>query len=263
MNPRRPLGMRKTIQLMIALTLLAWATQTLLAQWALGAPIAATEPAARTLRDLLIADLAQRTGIAPADLVVTFGPKSEKLLALSEPLFELHIEPQGARSLGAVSWRVTVLGETAEQALTIDATARAWQDQLIVQHSLAAGQVIRATDVAERRVLVERIDGDPPLGSAQAAGNQLVRDVKPGTVLTAPMVEPAALVRAGEFVTVTLVHGGVQVKTVALAMDDGALGQSIRARNEATSEVYRLTVTGPQAGDIVAGDAPAAPERRP
>ena len=37
-NPRhpRPLGMRKTVQLLVALTLLAWATQTLFHQWGYG-----------------------------------------------------------------------------------------------------------------------------------------------------------------------------------------------------------------------------------
>ena len=36
-NGPRPLGMRKTVQLMVILTILAWATQTLLSQWGYGA----------------------------------------------------------------------------------------------------------------------------------------------------------------------------------------------------------------------------------
>src|SRR6187551_2090396 len=41
----RPLTMRKKVQLLVALTILAWATQTLLAQWAHGQD-AAAQPAA-------------------------------------------------------------------------------------------------------------------------------------------------------------------------------------------------------------------------
>ena len=37
MNGGRPLGLRKTVQLMVILTILAWATQTLLSQWGYGA----------------------------------------------------------------------------------------------------------------------------------------------------------------------------------------------------------------------------------
>ena len=36
MNPRPVMSMRKTVQLMVILTILAWATQTLFAQWGLG-----------------------------------------------------------------------------------------------------------------------------------------------------------------------------------------------------------------------------------
>lgn len=42
-NGPKPLGMRKTVQLMVILTILAWATQTLLSQWGYGATPAPAE----------------------------------------------------------------------------------------------------------------------------------------------------------------------------------------------------------------------------
>src|ERR687894_804465 len=36
MNNRRPLGTRKKIQVLLAITILVWATQTLLSQWSFG-----------------------------------------------------------------------------------------------------------------------------------------------------------------------------------------------------------------------------------
>src|SRR5262245_23724050 len=45
-NNGRPLSRRQTVRLMIALTILAWATQTLLKQWGFGAEIAATQAVA-------------------------------------------------------------------------------------------------------------------------------------------------------------------------------------------------------------------------
>jgi len=41
----RPLGMRKRMQVVIAVVLLAWATQALLHQWGYGAEVAAQAPA--------------------------------------------------------------------------------------------------------------------------------------------------------------------------------------------------------------------------
>jgi flagella basal body P-ring formation protein FlgA len=43
-NRGRPLGRKQTVRLMIALTIMAWATQTLLKQWGYGAQIPATVP---------------------------------------------------------------------------------------------------------------------------------------------------------------------------------------------------------------------------
>jgi flagella basal body P-ring formation protein FlgA len=44
MNPRPVMSMRKTVQLLVILTLLAWATQTLFAQWGYGGLILANDP---------------------------------------------------------------------------------------------------------------------------------------------------------------------------------------------------------------------------
>ena len=42
-NPRPVMSIRKTVQLMVILTLLAWATQTLFAQWGYGAEVATNQ----------------------------------------------------------------------------------------------------------------------------------------------------------------------------------------------------------------------------
>src|SRR5918993_1048006 len=77
----RPLGIRKTVQLMVILTILAWATQTLLAQWgfgqAVGMPyISGTAPAAevaesREPRESFVPDSnASRAAGSPATLEI-------------------------------------------------------------------------------------------------------------------------------------------------------------------------------------------------
>src|SRR5688572_14630309 len=43
MNNRRPLGTRKKIQVLLAITILVWATQTLLSQWSFGQVVGAED----------------------------------------------------------------------------------------------------------------------------------------------------------------------------------------------------------------------------
>src|SRR3954468_18148493 len=45
----RPLGTRKKVQILVALTILAWATQTLMHQWGFGAEVPAGGPAPAAL----------------------------------------------------------------------------------------------------------------------------------------------------------------------------------------------------------------------
>jgi flagella basal body P-ring formation protein FlgA len=58
------------------------------------------------------------------------------------------------------------------------------------------------------------------------------------------------LAKSGQFVTVTLNQGSVQIRTVARAMESGSYGETIKVRNEDTRDVYDVTLTGPQTATI-------------
>lgn len=200
----------------------------------------------RTLRDELIADLANRLGLPVDNLQVTFRNQDQNVLNISRPLFSYEIEPVRANALGKVIWNVTIRTDTGSRKVTIAAEARAWQDQVVVAKPLAFRQVIRSEDVVQRRALVDQLSDDPLLSLDQAVGQQAARELKPGTVLTARMIDPVQLVRTGQFVTVTLEQGTVKIKTVARAMESGTYGQTIRVKNEATKDVFQVVLTGPQ-----------------
>jgi flagella basal body P-ring formation protein FlgA len=241
-----------------------------------GTPIAATEPVAEqrteeapqeletpTLRNLLIHDLAVRLRVAPEDLHIAFNPKDDAALRLAEPQFKFDIQPKRVRNLGAVSWEVQILtggggatGPKRSQKMAIAATARAWQRQVVLAKPLSFKQTIRASDVTERRILVDVLDDQPLLGLKQVVGQQAAREMKPGLVLTAKTVQPVPLARSGQFVTVVLSRGGVSIKSVARAMEDGSYGQTIKVKNEATKDIYEVVLTGPQEATM----GPAEPE---
>jgi flagella basal body P-ring formation protein FlgA len=105
-------------------------------------------------------------------------------------------------------------------------------------------------------VLVDHVREDPLLKRDQAVGQQAARDLKAGTVLTSRLVDPVPLVHNGDYVTVTLNKGSLQIRTVDRAMEAGAFGQTIKVKNEQTQDVFEVTLTGPQEATI--GALPAA-----
>jgi flagella basal body P-ring formation protein FlgA len=200
----------------------------------------------KSLRQLLIDDLASRLKLAPESLQVTFKSEDESVLRLSEPHFRFDISPHRASNLGQVAWNVTIVSGDGSRRLTIAARAQAWQQQVVVMQPVSVRQLIRDEDIVERRALVDSLSSDPLLTRPQVVGQQAARELKPGTVLTTRLVEAMPLVKSGQLVTVVASEGAVRVRTVARALDNGAYGQAIRVKNEATRDIVRVTVTGPQ-----------------
>lgn len=213
-------------------------------------PPSSDESPAKSLRNLLIEDLSVRLSIPKDKLEVTFNPADDKLLNLSEPLFKFNIQPRRVQDLGDVSWNVAVLSGSGSQKGVVNATARAWQTQVVVSKPLTYGQVIQGDDLAERRVLSDQLPGDPLLAREQAVGQQASRELKVGAVMSAHMVDAVPLAKPGQLVTITLTVGSVRVKTVARAMEAGAYGQAIRVRNETTRDTFEVVLIGPQQGTM-------------
>ncbi len=202
-----------------------------------------------TLRELLVADLAERLSLDPDVLQMHFNPVDDKVLSLSEPHFRFHVEGQRVRNLGNVSWEVTIVADGgASQKTSVNAIARAWQEQLLVRKPMAQKQTIRTEDLVDRRTLVDQMPDDPPMKREQVVGQLVNRDLKPGTVLTSRLVDAAPLAQTGDLITVTVEQGKVQITTAARAMEGGTFGQTIKVKNESTGSTYEVTLIAPKKG---------------
>ncbi|HEV7299657.1 MAG TPA: flagellar basal body P-ring formation chaperone FlgA [Tepidisphaeraceae bacterium] len=206
----------------------------------------------RSLRAQLVSDLASRLSLDRANLQLTFKPTDEKVLNLAEPQFRFTLDARRVRALGTVVWDVTILTDGGQHKTTIQADAKAWQDQVIVDKPIAARQVIRADDVTTRRVLSDETPTDTLVSLSQIVGQQATRNLPAGALMTARLIQAVPLVRAGQLVSVTLGQGGIRIKTVARAAESGTFGQTIKVKNETTRDVYDVKITGPQMG--VVGD---------
>jgi flagella basal body P-ring formation protein FlgA len=211
----------------------------------------------KSLRSLLVEDLAIRLGLPQDQLQVTFNPADEKLLNLSEPLFKFNIEARQVRDLGEVSWNVAMFTGNTSQKGMIKANARAWQNQVVLAKPLAYGQVVQSDDVSEKRILADRLPTDSLLSMNQVVGQQSARDLIVGSVVNARMVNGVPLVKPGQLVTITVTSGAVQVKTAGRAMEEGCYGQTVKVRNEDTRDIFEVVMTGPQQGSMGPLPAPA------
>jgi flagella basal body P-ring formation protein FlgA len=204
------------------------------------------QPASRSLRQILTENLSQQLNVDADTLEISFSPLDEKVLGLAEPYFKFEIKAGRMWNLGPAWWDVTIFTANENKQVNIRATARAWQTQLIVARPLAAKQILEEADFTQRRVLSDSLPVQPLLSLQQCLGQAAALDLKPGMLMTSRMIDPVPLVKAGQLVTVTLTQGSVQIRSVGRALESGTMGQTIKARNETSRDVFDVTITGPQ-----------------
>jgi len=200
----------------------------------------------RTLRDVLIEDYSSRIALPSDTLQISFNAKDDRVLSLREGLFKFSLDPIRAKDLGTLAYDVTITNNGNSQKVSVIGQARAWQQQLVVMNPLAFHQVIREKDLQVRKTLVDRLSLDPMISMSQAAGQQAARELKPGTVMTARLIEAVPLIRTGQLLTITYTQGTIQLRSVAKALEGGTFGQSIQAKNETTGAIFDVVLTGPQ-----------------
>lgn len=207
--------------------------------------------AARTLRDVLIAEVAERFGLPVESMQVRFSPQDEKVLNSTEPNCKFEVDPRRQRNIGDITWDVGLIFSAGRQKVSISAYVRAWQTQIVAIKPIAARQVIAEGDVTEKRVLVDRLSDEGTLTLDQIVGQQSARDISPGVAFTGRMIESVQLAKVGQLINVVIQQGHVQLKWVAEARESGAYGQAIRVRKPGTRDEFSVLLTGPQQGKFV------------
>ena len=216
------------------------------------------ESSGHLLRDLLIAEVAERFGLPVDSLQVRFSQEDEKILALSDSACKFDIVPRKQRNIGDITWDVTVTSDKTRQKHSISANVRAWQSQVIATRPIVNRQVIGEGDVTEKRVLVDRLSDESSLKLDQVVGQQSGRDVSPGVAFTGRMIEAVEVAKVGQLINVIVKNGGVQLKWVAEARESGAYGQTIRVRKPGTREEFAVLLTGPQTGKLISSPSNVA-----
>ncbi len=207
--------------------------------------------APRTLRDVLLAEVAERFQLPLESLQVRFSPQDEKVLGLTDGNFKFDVEPRKQRNIGDITWDVTVISSAGKQRNTISANVRAWQNQIIAIKPIVARQVIGGLDVSEKRVLVDRLPEEGSLTLDQVVGQQSARDLSPGVAFTGRMIEAVQVAKVGQLINILVEQGHVQLKWVAEARESGSYGQTIRVRKPGSRDEFSVLLTGPQQGKLI------------
>lgn len=169
--------------------------------------------------------------------------------------------PQIAVSGGNAPWtgrqRFTVGGVGSEQRVLTFAAVDRLEMVIFAQRAIAAGDLVRATDVALRTN-----SGTTPTQAATSleavVGKEATQAIRPGAIVMTSQLRAPFLVRRGERVSVRARAAGVKVSTYATAQQDGSLGDLIAVQPLEGKDRYFARVSGLRELEVFAGGTSAA-----
>ncbi|MEX0742713.1 MAG: flagellar basal body P-ring formation chaperone FlgA, partial [Phycisphaeraceae bacterium] len=204
--------------------------------------------AGRTLRHRLHQWITQQVDFGDdVSVTIEFEESDGPLLDAPLGVQRLEFEPLSSHPIGRVP--VTVRrydGDALAATDRLRVQVIIKQPAVIASRSLTRGQVITASDLKVEQITLTSSRKTPLRAVDSAVGKQSVGLIREGAVVYVDDVEAPLLVKRGQAVTVRAVSGGIVLRTVGRAMEDGQQGEMILLRNERTRERFYVHVTGPQ-----------------
>jgi flagella basal body P-ring formation protein FlgA len=112
-------------------------------------------------------------------------------------------------------------------------------------HGMSIGDVFGPADVAETKLPRERVASDAITNPQLLIGKAARRILRAGETVRAGDIAEPVVVHKGDLVTITLNTAGMQLTAQGKAVEDGAMGASIRVTNTQSSRVIDTVVAGP------------------
>lgn len=179
------------------------------------------------------------------------GSAGVTVAAVVDPALRMPLCAQALQAQPATAGTMEVLcpGDSGWR-LYVPVRVRRWQDVLVLQRNVAAGEAISGPVVALENRDVAKVTGalaDP--GVIQ--GYHARRPLAAGRVLTAADIQTPRLIRRGDSVTLVARTGGIEVRAMGRALADAGQGERVGVENLSSRRMLQ-GVVGP-GGEVEVG----------
>jgi flagellar basal body P-ring formation protein FlgA len=124
-------------------------------------------------------------------------------------------------------------------------------DVPVLTQRMSAGDKISGDDIQWVRVPATRVSQNIIDNANDLIGFTPRRGIRPGELIRRSDVEPPRLVEKGAIVSITYVIANMSLSSRGRALEDGALGETIRVLNERSHRTIDVEVTGTNEARIV------------
>lgn len=128
--------------------------------------------------------------------------------------------------------------------LYIPTRVRLMQPVVVANRALSRGQRLEAQDLRIEHRDVGDLRRPAVRDPAQVLGYRVDRPIPPGRVVDAAMLSAPVLVERGRRVRLAVRTQGMDISMSGQAMEDGALGDTVKVRNTSSRAIVEGVVTG-------------------
>ena len=224
--------------------------------------VAANDPRIGDLRDELsrqIVDYLNSASGQKAAWHVSLNVPREQIAQLPADSSKWTISGGTAPWTGKQRLLVSFGGAQHADTFTVPADVSLPTPVVVAVRPLDRGSIVTAADVEiQQRDTTPAASGRScPLSSVEKIiGMEATRSIQPGDLVMSDSVQPPVLVKRGDSVTVYARGGGIQVRTIARAKENGSLGQPVQLESLDTHKPYDAVVTGTREAVVFAGSGP-------
>ncbi|MFA9479000.1 flagellar basal body P-ring formation chaperone FlgA [Phycisphaerales bacterium AB-hyl4] len=198
-----------------------------------------------TLAAQIIELLEHLTGASRDELRIDFRDRDADYLNRSAITYRFELESNSSTGVGRVPVAVRQYrGDTPVEEFNLSVNVERRMLALVAQYTIGRGDAFVDGSVRVREVYVSTDRGQPLDDRRLVEGQRAAAVLREGAVVYPEHVRSPVLVRRGELVTVRALVGGLMVRTVGRATEEGAEGEVIQIRNEGSRESFFATVTG-------------------
>jgi flagellar basal body P-ring formation protein FlgA len=199
-------------------------------------PAAAQVETAASIRAAIDANLQSRLA-EMKDASAEIGAIDARLRLPSCPALDVALPPAGTAAM-----TVKVECPSPNWAIYVPVRLHAYVEAVTASTNLAPNTKLTTNELSRGRVDAFSSNGGLVTETAQAEGKILKVGVVAGTPILASFLQQPLVVRRGEKVLMTLTDGDMVVRSTALAMEDGRVGDSIEVKNASSQKIVRATV---------------------
>jgi flagellar basal body P-ring formation protein FlgA len=200
--------------------------------------VAAEAETPGSIRAAIEAAVAPRlAAVKDAAVETAVGAIDARLRLPSCPAVEVTLPPTNAAVMTA-----KVECDAPSWTIYVPVHLHAWVDAVVASVNLAPNTKLTADDLSRSRVDVFAGNGGLLTEPSQAEGKILRVGLLAGAAVLSPFLEWPTVVHRGQKVLLTLTDSTMIIKSTALALEDGRVGESISVENPDTQKTMRATV---------------------